>query len=124
MIMIKVDAAPPAKGGGLSIRNPEHEHYARVEALRQAMRQAIEDGQEPYKGIGVIMIMHRCRAKAQEDPLNAISGVADTIQERCDTPDYRYAYWLIDDDKNIRQFHYMEESAKEDSYVVILAPLA
>lgn len=119
-IQLEVRYPPPAKDGGFSIRNPAHPRAALVEKLREQMRRALTQ-HEPIEGIPVRMTMHYCRLTSRADALNIINGVADVIQKRSDA--HPHPAWLIDDDKNIREFKYTEEPADHDLYTLVLETL-
>jgi len=121
-ISLVVQAAPPAKDGGFSIRNPNHSHYRLVTALRDEMRKALRDG-EPFTGVPVRLEMHYERASGRADALNVINGVADVIQLRCHSEMHRCDVWLVDDDAWIREFHYSEEAGERDLYEIVVTEL-
>ena len=120
-IRIEVNYPPPPKDGGLSIRNPGHSHAPLVDKLRERMHEAMK-AHKPLTGVPVRLTMHYRRATSQADALNLINGVADIIQQRA-AKGCEYPVWLIDDDKNVREFHYTEARADHDSYVLILETL-
>ena len=121
-IRVQVGDAPPAKDGGTSIRNPSHSHFPLVLALLDAMKAAMS-GRKPLEGIPVKLSMHYWRGAGRADALNAINGVADIIQKRCHPPYEPFDVWVIDDDSNIREFHYTEEGSGSDRYELAVAPL-
>lgn len=116
-IIIRVGAAPPAKDGGKSIRSRDHRDYALVVALREAMAKTMAT-QDAFEGVPVAMELRVVRARCRADGLNLINGVSDVIQRRCNTPDYAHDVWVLDDDANVREFHYYEEPGDRDSYQV------
>ena len=118
-IRVRVEAAPPAKDPGFSIRNPQHPNALLVEALREAMRRAMA-GREPLEGVPARLEMRLFRAACRADALNLINGIADVIQRRCHSLEHACDVWLIDDDANIREFHYTEEPAGRDAYEITL----
>jgi len=120
-VRIFVCCAPPAKDPGLSILNPEHPQYCRVQALRRAMEHAMV-GAEPFGGANVRMDVRYRRGHSTSDGLNIINGIADVIQCRCYWR-YRYHVWVIDDDESIREFHYTEEPSQVDQYEVVISAL-
>lgn len=120
-IVIKVEAAPPVKDGSESILGPGHRERARVSALRAALAAAMVD-RVPFEGVRLMMEMRVTRARCRADGLNMINGVADVIQKRA-TKVYAPMVWAIDDDKNIKEFHYFEEPGESDRYQITLRPI-
>lgn len=122
-IAIRVNAAPPAKDGAISVLNPNHSTHDRVQALRGAMKAQI-GAHKRFENVNLKMVMHYERATSQADALNIMNGVADVVQRRCHFKAYRFEVWLIDDDRNIREIHYSEEPADKDSYEATIEPIA
>lgn len=118
-IVIRVDAAPPAKDGAKSIRDPGHPHHPLVQHLRNAMREALR-GREPLHGVPVRMDMHYWRKHGKGDALNLINGVADIIQRRSHLAAHAHEVWVLDDDKWIKYFHYSEEPGDHDRYELVI----
>ena len=121
-IAIDVHAAPPSKDGAKSIRSHAHRDAGKVEALREAVRKALT-ASAPIEGRPVRMVMHYRRGAGKADALTAINGVADIIQRRCHDVSHDCGVWLIDDDANIREFHYTEKPALTDSYEITVEVL-
>jgi hypothetical protein len=122
-IVIRVEGPAPAKDGGRSIRGLEHPHAERVQTLRQAMA-AVMAEREPFDLGPVRMDMRLYRQVCASDALNLINGVADIIQRRHHLPEHAHDVWVLADDAQIREFSYQESPAEQDSYVIVVTPLA
>lgn len=122
-IVIHVDGAPPAKDGGLAIRNPSHSHHGHVKLLRASMATAMA-GKQPFAGVPLRMDIHHWRKTSRADALNIINGIADILQQRCNTSAYQHSIWVFDDDWYIKEFHYSEEVGEVDRYEVSIEPIA
>ena len=120
-IVIIVEAAPPAKDGSESILSPGHRDHQRVTALKEAVAVVMAD-RKPFEGVGLMMELRVTRARCRADGLNMINGVADVIQKRA-TKEYAPLAWAIDDDRNIKEFHYFEEPGATDRYRVTIRPI-
>ena len=127
IITIEVHARPPAKDGGSSIFNPDHDHYPRVVALRTAVAEQVTEAQRFKDGVPLRLDMIYYRSYDGpdmgncdlSDSLNLINGVADAIQSR----GHDNQPWAIDDDKNIKAFTYFECPAETPWYQIIITPL-
>ena len=121
-IRLRVDAPPPAKDGAKSIRSPEHLRYRITVALREKMAEVME-GHQPFTGVRLRMDVHYRRAASQADALNIINGIADVIQAHSHREDHRFDVSVLDDDTNIREFHYTEAPSEHDSYELVVRRL-
>nr|ALS90763.1 MetaGeneMark_Unknown Function [uncultured bacterium] len=120
-IVLRVEAAPPAKDSDTSIRNPKHARFVLVEALRRVMKEVMAS-HTPFEGVALCMEMRYHRATGRADALNLINGVSDIIQRQCGKL-HLHDVWVIDNDVNIREFHYKEERADYDHYEVVIRPM-
>ena len=119
-ITIEVSCGPPAKDSAKSVMSKDHDHYPRVQALEEAMLEAMQ-GRTPFEKVPVKMCMTYHRSKGSKaDALNMANGVADVIQKRGNES---RDCWVIDDDQNIREFHYSETQARSDWYTLTVTPL-
>lgn len=121
-VAIRVEQAPPAKNAALSIFSMKHPDYARVMALQEATRVAM-NGRAPFIGLPLRLELRVGRAACRADGLNLINGVADVLQRRPNLA-YLKPSWVFDDDANIKEFRYSETPSDKDWYEVRVAPLA
>lgn len=117
-IIIRVEAAPPAKDGAKSILDPSHRHFPRVLALREAMARAMM-GRAPFAKTRLRLEVEYHRANSHSDGLNIINGIADVIQ-RCRRAEMRHEVWVMDDDKYVVAFNYTELASTYDHYELVI----
>jgi hypothetical protein len=115
-LTLRVENQPPAKDGGLSIRNPKHPHYHYVQALRTEMKKKMKS-RDPFDGTPLKLTMHYKRKKSNSDALNIINGVSDILQKRS-YPKYMHDVWVFDDDSQVKWFEYTEEGGANDEYCI------
>ena len=115
-LTLRVEYPPPAKDGGLSIRNLAHPHHTLVEALRKEMRKKMK-GRDPFERVPLKLTIHYKRNSSKSDALNIINGVSDILQKRSDAK-YMHDVWVFDDDAEVRWFEYTEEDGANDEYYI------
>jgi hypothetical protein len=120
-LTLRVDNPPPAKDGGLSIRNPKHRHHPYVKALRIELAKKMKT-RDPFEGAPLKLTMHYKRKDSNSDALNIINGVSDILQKRS-YPKYMHDVWVFDDDAQVKRFEYTEEGGSKDEYYITIATI-
>ena len=127
-IVIRVGGWPPAKDGGKSIFNPDHPRHPLVRDLLSAAGEAIAVSGwrrvEAPVPIGLdLVVSKRAALDGGADPANYIGGVCDVLQaDRRNVPPSwlgelaRHA--LYEDDSQVREIHYREDSLAPAGYQV------
>ncbi|MXY98017.1 MAG: hypothetical protein F4Z29_09780 [Gemmatimonadetes bacterium] len=127
-IVVRVDGWPPAKDGSKSIFNPEHPRHPLVRALLAAAGDAIAASGWRCLGSGVpigleLVVSRRAALNGRADPANYIGGVCDVLQadRQGVAPSWLGAHAasaLYENDSQVREIHYREESLVPAGYRV------
>lgn len=127
-IVVRVDGWPPAKDGTNSIFNPKHTRHPLVRDLLSAAGDAIADSgwrrvRAPVP-IGLeLVVSRRAALDGGGDPANYIGGVCDVLQaERRSVRPWWLGelagHALYEDDSQVREIHYREDSLAPAGYRV------
>ncbi len=127
-ITVRVDGWPPAKDGASSIFNPNHGRHPLVRDLLSAAGDAIAvsgwSRVESPLPIGLeLVVSKRDALGGRADPANYIGGVCDVLQ--ADRQGIRPSWLgelaghaLYENDSQVREIHYREESLAQGGYYV------
>lgn len=127
-IVVRVDGWPPAKDGTNSIFNPKHPRHPLVRDLLSAAGDAIAVSGwrrvERHLPIGLELVVSRPAAlDGRADPANYIGGVCDVLQAERQGVQPSWlgelaGHALYENDSQVREIHYREESLAPAGYQV------